>query len=269
MASRAGKFELASGGTLLLDEIGEMSLGGQAKLLRVLEEKIVVRVGGSTPIRTDVRVIAATNQNLAELVRQKRFREDLYFRLNVVTLTLPSLRERGEDVLVLAEHFLQQFGEKIGRRAMSLSKRAMERLRAHAWPGNVRELRNMMERVAYLAANPVVEESDLGVYLSADAIGRSQDLARLDDAKRCDGTLSIRVHPAACRSRGWQHRPRGSAPRLASIEPLPQDAATGHGNRRVADLCTASLGSSGGLLVHARPYFGELSDSKRLKSLCN
>ena len=166
VASRAGKFELASGGTLLLDEIGEMSLGGQAKLLRVLEEKIVVRVGGSTPIRTDVRVIAATNQNLAELVRQKRFREDLYFRLNVVTLTLPSLRERGDDVLVLAEHFLQQFGEKIGRRAMSLSKRAMERLRAHAWPGNVRELRNMMERVAYLAANPVVEESDLAFILA-------------------------------------------------------------------------------------------------------
>ncbi len=166
IASRAGKFELASGGTLLLDEIGEMSLGGQAKLLRVLEEKIVVRVGGSTPIRTDVRVIAATNQNLAELVRQKKFREDLYFRLNVVTLNLPPLRERGDDVLVLAEHFLLQFGEKIGRRSMSLSKRAMERLRAHAWPGNVRELRNMMERVAYLAANSVVEENDLAFILA-------------------------------------------------------------------------------------------------------
>ncbi len=102
--------------------------------LRVLEEKIVVRVGGSTPIRTDVRVIAATNQNLAELVRQKKFREDLYFRLNVVTLNLPPLRERGDDVLALAEHFLQQFGEKIGRRSMSLSKRALERLRTHAWP---------------------------------------------------------------------------------------------------------------------------------------
>ena len=182
IASRAGKFELASGGTLLLDEIGEMSLGGQAKLLRVLEEKIVVRVGGSTPIRTDVRVIAATNQNLAELVRAKKFREDLYFRLNVVTLSLPPLRERSDDVLVLAEHFLQQFGEKIGRRSMSLSKRAMERLRTHAWPGNVRELRNMMERVAYLAANPVVDENDLAFILSP-----TQSV----DAKTLPGTLTL------------------------------------------------------------------------------
>ncbi|MCC6509826.1 MAG: sigma-54-dependent Fis family transcriptional regulator [Pirellulaceae bacterium] len=166
VASRAGKFELAHGGTLLLDEIGEMSQGGQAKLLRVLEEKVVVRVGGSTPIRTDVRVIAATNQNLAELVRQKRFREDLYFRLNVVTLHLPALRERGDDILVLAEHFLEHFGAQIGRRSMTLSKMSQERMRAHAWPGNVRELRNMMERVVYLANNSVVEESDLAFVLA-------------------------------------------------------------------------------------------------------
>lgn len=166
VSSRAGKFELASGGTLLLDEIGEMSLGGQAKLLRVLEEKVVVRVGGSTVIRTDVRVIAATNQNLVELVRQKRFREDLYFRLTVVTLHLPPLRERGGDVIFLAEHFLQQFGQQIGRRTLSLSAEAKERLRAHTWPGNVRELRNMMERVAYLSVGSVVEESDLAFVLA-------------------------------------------------------------------------------------------------------
>lgn len=163
---RAGKFELASGGTLLLDEIGELSLGGQAKLLRVLEEKVVVRVGGSAVIRTDVRVIAATNQNLVELVRQKRFREDLYFRLNVVTLHLPPLRERGADVIVLAEYFLGQFAQQIGRRPFTISPSAQGRLRAHAWPGNVRELRNMMERVAYLSAGPVVDESDLAFVLS-------------------------------------------------------------------------------------------------------
>jgi len=107
--SRAGKFELASGGTLFLDEIGDMSLAGQAKLLRVLEEKTIVRVGGSRSIHTDVRVLAATNQNLSDLVRAKKFRQDLYFRLNVVSLELPPLRDRGEDIMILAEHFLRQF----------------------------------------------------------------------------------------------------------------------------------------------------------------
>ncbi len=180
--SRAGKFELASGGTLLLDEIGEMSLGGQAKLLRVLEEKVVVRVGGSTTIRTDVRVIAATNQNLAELVRQKKFREDLYFRLNVVTLHLPPLRERGEDILVLAQHFLDQFAHQIGRKNLTLSSGAQARLRAHAWPGNVRELRNQMERVAYLSSGNIVEENDLAFVLSP---------SQSSDPRRVPGSLTL------------------------------------------------------------------------------
>ena len=121
---RIGKFELASGGTLFLDEIGDMSLGGQAKLLRVLEEKLVVRVGGSTSIHTDARVLAATNQKLAELVRQKRFREDLYFRLNVVTLELPPLRDRGDDILVLAEQFLSDFSRQARRKPPSLTAAA-------------------------------------------------------------------------------------------------------------------------------------------------
>ena len=129
--SRQGKFELASGGTLFLDEIGDLSLGGQAKLLRVLEEKVVVRVGGSKPIHTDARVIAATNQNLAEMVRQKRFRQDLYFRLNVVTLDLPPLRERGDDVMLAGRAFsdrllpqgASQAAQVLGRRARSGSKR--------------------------------------------------------------------------------------------------------------------------------------------------
>ena len=166
ISDRAGKFELASGGTLLLDEIGEMSVGGQAKLLRVLEDKVVVRVGGSKPIQTDVRIIAATNQDLVKLVREKRFREDLYFRLNVVTLQLPPMRERGDDVIVLAEHFLQQFGHQIGRPPPTLSEAARRRLLSHAWPGNVRELRNLMERVAYLTSGAVVEEADLAFVLS-------------------------------------------------------------------------------------------------------
>ncbi len=147
---RQGKFELAASGTLFLDEIGDMSLGGQSKLLRVLEEKVVVRVGGSTSIPTAARVIAATNQNLAELVRAKRFREDLYFRLNVVTLDLPPLRERGDDVVILAEHFLKIFAAQARRKPPKFTAAARKRLLAHGWPGNVRELRNLMERLAYL-----------------------------------------------------------------------------------------------------------------------
>ncbi|GAB5401817.1 MAG: sigma-54-dependent Fis family transcriptional regulator [Aureliella sp.] len=171
VSDRAGKFELASNGTLLLDEIGEMSLGGQAKLLRVLEDKVVVRVGGSKPIQTDVRVIAATNQDLIKLVREKRFREDLYFRLNVITLQLPPLRERGDDVILLAEHFLDQFGHQIGRPPPTLSPAARTRLLSHSWPGNVRELRNLMERVAYLTSGAIVEETDLAFVLSPASSG--------------------------------------------------------------------------------------------------
>src|SRR5690606_19848905 len=138
---RRGKFELAAGGTLFLDEIGDMSPGGQAKLLRVLEEKVVVRVGGTTTIHTDARVVAATNQDLLQMVRDKKFREDLYFRLNVVNLELPPLRERREDVMLLAEHFLNDFCRKARRPVPSFSAEARKRMQAHNWPGNVRELR--------------------------------------------------------------------------------------------------------------------------------
>jgi Nif-specific regulatory protein len=171
--SRAGKFELASGGTLLLDEIGDMSLSGQAKLLRVLEDKTIVRVGGSRPIHTDVRVLAATNQKLAELVRAKRFREDLYFRLNVVMLELPPLRERGDDVMLLGEHFLREFCKRAGRRIPKFSAAARKRLESHTWPGNVRELRNLMERLAYLSAGDRIEAEDLAFILSPAAGGEA------------------------------------------------------------------------------------------------
>ncbi len=164
--SRPGKFELASGGTLFLDEIGDLSLNCQAKLLRVLEEKVMVRVGGSEPIATDARLLAATNQKLAEMVQQKRFREDLYFRLNVVTLDLPPLRERGGDILLLAEHFLNEFCRRARRKLPELTAAARKRLAEHPRPGNVRELRNQMERLAYLAAGDVIEAEDLAFILS-------------------------------------------------------------------------------------------------------
>jgi Nif-specific regulatory protein len=176
--SRQGKFELASGGTLFLDEIGDLSLGGQAKLLRVLEEKVVVRVGGSKPIHTDARVIAATNQNLADMVRQKRFRQDLYFRLNVVTLDLPPLRDRGSDVLLLAEHFLADFCRKAHRKVLKFTAAARGRLEAHSWPGNIRELRNLMERLAYLSTGERIEADELAFILSPG--GESPALVAID-----------------------------------------------------------------------------------------
>ncbi len=176
---REGKFELASGGTLLLDEIGDMSPGGQSKLLRVLEEKTVVRVGGSTPIRTDARVIAATNQDLAGMVRDKLFREDLFYRLNVVTIELPPLRQRGDDVLLLAKFFLEQFSAQAGRTLPRLMKSACQRLQRHNWPGNIRELRNLMERLVYLFQGDKIEAEDLDFVLSpdADTTAVSMDLA--------------------------------------------------------------------------------------------
>ena len=159
--ARAGKFELANGGTLFLDEIGDMSLSGQSKLLRVLEERMVVRVGGSIPIPTTARMVAATNQNLAELVQQKKFRQDLFFRLNVVPIELPPLRERGDDVILLAEHFLHQFCLKARRETPTLTAAARKQLLAHPWPGNIRELRNQMERLAYLTEGSKVDAEDL------------------------------------------------------------------------------------------------------------
>lgn len=163
---RAGKFELADGGTLLLDEIGDMSPGGQAKLLRVLEQRVVTRVGGSQPIPVDVRVIAATNANLADKVGDGKFREDLYYRLSVVTLDLPPLRDRPEDVVALAEHFLSSFAKAAGRIGMRLSDAARKRLQSHTWPGNVRELRNLMERVAFLARSEEVAADEVAFILS-------------------------------------------------------------------------------------------------------
>ncbi|MBU4271498.1 MAG: sigma-54-dependent Fis family transcriptional regulator [Planctomycetes bacterium] len=178
--ARAGKFELAAGGTLFLDEIGDLSLACQAKLLRVIEERVLVRVGGSTPIHTDARLLAATNQNLAEMVREKRFREDLYFRLNVVAVELPPLRGRGEDILLLVEHFLDDFCRRARRKTPKLSAAAKKRLLEHPWPGNVRELRNLMERLAYLSTEDRIEAEDLAFILSPR--GQAPPAADLDQS---------------------------------------------------------------------------------------
>ena len=188
--TRKGKFELADDGTLFLDEIGDMSPGGQAKLLRVLEHKVITRVGGSESIPINVRVIAATNQDLGQLVQEKRFREDLFYRLSVVTLELPPLADRPEDILPLAEHFLGEFCVEAGRATLSLAPEALQRLAGHAWPGNVRELRNLMERVAFLCPGDQIEIDDLAFIL---APGREPDSEMPTDAGLAEATRRFQV----------------------------------------------------------------------------
>jgi two-component system response regulator AtoC len=158
-SAREGKFELADGGTLFLDEIGDMPAPLQAKLLRVLEDSVVERVGSNKRIQVDVRVISSTNRDLAAAVRDGTFRQDLYYRLNVFHLRIPPLRERVEDVRPLAESFLARFGREFGKGTLWLSDDAVARLERHPWPGNVRELQNVMERAAVLAApSSTIEE---------------------------------------------------------------------------------------------------------------
>jgi DNA-binding NtrC family response regulator len=203
--TRVGKFELASGGTLFLDEVGDMSPGGQAKLLRVLEEKVVVRVGGSQTIPVDVRVIAATNQPLEQLIAERKFREDLFFRLNVVSLNLPPLKSRGDDVLQLAAHFLQQFCYQIGRQVPQLDSSAQQALLAHPWPGNIRELRNTIERVCYLTTGDTVGAGDLmlssspAARLAGEAPAAAGYPANLSEASRAFQVSHIEGAIAACR----------------------------------------------------------------------
>ncbi|HOX08099.1 MAG TPA: sigma 54-interacting transcriptional regulator [Planctomycetota bacterium] len=158
---RVGRFELADGGTLFLDEIGELSAGAQAKLLRVLEQGELSRVGESQVRRVDVRVIAATNRDLEAEVRDKKFRQDLYYRLNVLRIALPPLAERGGDVGLLLDHFLAAAARRLGRPALVLEPEAREKLLAYLWPGNVRELRNLVERLAILSATGRIATEDL------------------------------------------------------------------------------------------------------------
>jgi transcriptional regulator with PAS, ATPase and Fis domain len=164
-----GKFETASGGTVFLDEIGELSPKVQVELLRVLEEKRVTRVGGTAPVEVDFRVIAATNRDLQALVKEGRFREDLFWRLNVFTVEIPPLRERAEDILSLAEHFLASFAHAMSRHGLALSPEARQALLAYDWPGNVRELRNAIERAVVVCTGPVVEPGDLPVRVTASS----------------------------------------------------------------------------------------------------
>jgi Nif-specific regulatory protein len=170
VAKRIGKFEYASGGTFFMDEIGNMSLTMQAKLLRVIEEREIERVGGKAPIPIDVRLIAATNLDLEEAVAKGEFREDLYYRLHVVPVHLPPLRERLSDIPLLAEHFLAKNANKHGKKICGFSSEAMDMLAAYDWPGNVRELENVIQRAVVMADGEIIRKSDIPPSLAKKSV---------------------------------------------------------------------------------------------------
>jgi two-component system nitrogen regulation response regulator NtrX len=161
VADRRGKFEAAAGGTIFLDEIGDMSLKTQAKVLRVLQEQVVEPVGSVQTVTVDVRVLAATNKDLPAAIRAGQFREDLYFRLNVIPIFVPPLRARQSDIPLLAEHFMAAFANEYGRRPKALSPDAIAQLQRYTWPGNVRELRNVIERLMIMVPGDTITAQDI------------------------------------------------------------------------------------------------------------
>jgi two-component system nitrogen regulation response regulator NtrX len=177
VADRRGKFEAANGGTIFLDEIGDMSLKTQAKVLRVLQEQVTEPVGSTSRVQVDVRVLAATNKDLVAEIRAGRFREDLYFRLNVIPIYVPPLRERSEDIPLLVDHFVSDFAIEYARSAKTVQPGAMVRLKSYRWPGNVRELRNVIERVVIMAPGDVITEQDLAFLSGATVSGPAPDEA--------------------------------------------------------------------------------------------
>jgi DNA-binding NtrC family response regulator len=174
---RIGRFEMANDGTLFLDEVGNMSSSTQAKVLRAIQNQEFERLGGSRTIKVDVRIIAATNVNLETAIKEGRFREDLYYRLNVVSIPVPPLRDRAEDILPLAEHFLRQFGQELGRRVTSFSAEAVKVLREHRWPGNVRELENTIERAVLMCDGDTIRPADLTLMDREHSVNMSPQLA--------------------------------------------------------------------------------------------
>lgn len=197
---RIGKWELAESGTLFLDEIGELPLSVQAKLLRALQEKEIERIGGNEVVKTNVRVIAATNKDLAEEVRQGRFRSDLFFRLNVFPITIPPLRERKQDIRALVTYFLKQHAMRSGCKALRISGKVIKTMMAHSWHGNVRELENLIERSVLMTPGPVIDQVFLSVedqildsIMVGDRVKTIDEVVRehiLQVLKLCDGKVA-------------------------------------------------------------------------------
>ena len=185
--TKKGKFEQADGGTLFLDEVGDMSLQTQAKVLRVLETQEFQRVGGNRNIKVDVRIISATNKDLSEEVKKENFREDLYFRLNVIPIKVPALRERPEDISLLVEHFLELFASEYGQQPKKIVPEAIRILQKHAWPGNIRELKNVLERLVIMTPSRTITPADLFIpdstksdYFSLNSLKDARELFEKD-----------------------------------------------------------------------------------------
>jgi two-component system nitrogen regulation response regulator GlnG len=194
---RLGKLELAHGGTFYLDEVGDMPMDLQTKLLRALQERTIERVGGNESIRIDVRVLAATHRDLEVMMKEGRFREDLYYRLNVVTLNLPPLRERRRDIPLLVEHFLSKYSEQLGDRGVAPD--ALDRLVGHEWPGNVRELENVVQRAIVMATNGVIlpEHLPIGPVSAAASVAVDATLEEIIERKLLDCVRGLRSHASA------------------------------------------------------------------------
>jgi len=211
-SQRKGRFELADEGTIFLDEVGELSMTAQAKLLRVLQEQEFERVGGSQTIRVDVRVIAATNRDLAEMVRAKTFRADLYYRLNVFPVVVPPLRERGADIAAIARHVLRKVARQLGREVVDFDAASLQRLRSYEWPGNVRELHNVVERAVILAAGTYASVPELGQREEPEASAARADLRPLEEveAEHIAGVLALT---------NWVIEGRRGAAAILGLEP--------------------------------------------------
>ncbi len=255
---RIGRIEQANGGTLFLDEIGDIPPGMQVKLLRVLQERTIERIGSNEPITVDIRLVAATNKDLAEEVRAKRFREDLYYRLNVVHIEMPPLRMRSTDVLMLADHFLRKFAFENHKSVDGFTDRAREKILRHAWPGNVRELENAIERATILCAGPHIDDGDLPFDASPESglsaripgatMAQLERFAILKTLEACGGsttkaaeilqisvrTIQYRLHQYGLRTKnGARSSSRPPAPPVSNGPP-PPSGPTPSGNGHVA-----------------------------------
>jgi DNA-binding NtrC family response regulator len=207
MQRRLGRFELADGGTIFLDEVGDLPLDTQVALLRVLQEREFERVGGTRPIQVDVRVIVATHRDLKAAIAEGRFREDLFYRLNVFPIETPPLRERKDDILMLVEYFVERFAKKAGKNIRTIEKRTLERLRAYAWPGNIRELQNVIERSVILTSGDVFAVDD--VWLSTESAPvTTRAVAAPQSSERAI------IEAALVTSRGRVSGPSGAAAKL-------------------------------------------------------
>ena len=253
VADRRGRFEHAHGGTIFLDEIGDMSLKTQAKVLRALQEQVVQPVGGTATVRVDVRVVAATNKDLQDEIRAGRFREDLFFRLNVVPIFVPPLRDRADDVPRLAEHFMATLAGEYGRRLKRFAPEAMARLQQHSWPGNVRELHNVVERLLIMVAGDVITLNDVGFVGDSPLAARRR---RPTAAAPCRWPRPAISSSATTSSRCW--RPTRATSRAP---PTPSASSAATSTRR----CAASASRRRGATPTDRGY----SPRSRLSSTCS